>query len=414
MDLFPLFSAVLAIAALFSWLNHRFIKLPTTIGVMLIALCMSLALFGLELLGVEVREPAARLLERLRFRETLLDGMLAFLLFAGALHVDMGHLMGQKRVIASLATVGVLVTTLLVGVLTWEATRLVGLEVSLLHCVLFGALISPTDPIAVIGILKQAHAPKSLETKIAGESLFNDGIGGVVFMVVQGLAVGGGEVTLGSVGLLFAEEVIGGLLLGLGGGWLAFSLIRSVDNYQVEVLISLALAMGVYSLAAALHSSGPLAVVVAGLFMGNTGRTLGMSPTTRGRLDDFWELLDEILNVILFVLIGLELLVVSLDGKVLLVGLIAIPVTLAARLASVGTTVGILRRYRTFTPHAVKIMTWGGLRGGISIALALSIGPEVAARDLILTVTYVVVCFSILVQGLTVRRLVAWIPRTEI
>ncbi|MEM7309927.1 MAG: sodium:proton antiporter [Planctomycetota bacterium] len=420
MDLFPLFSAVLATAALFSWLNHRFIKLPTTIGVMLIALVMSLGLIALNLVGVEVREPAVELLEQLRFREALLDCMLAFLLFAGALHIDLNLLLGQKRVIGVLATVGVVVTTFLVALMTWAVTAMVGLEVSFLHCLLFGALISPTDPIAVLGILKQAKAPKSLATKIAGESLFNDGIGVVVFLVMMQLAGGGGHggdgggMTVGDIGVLFSREVFGGVVVGLGTGWLAYLLIRSVDHYQVEVLITLALAMGGYTLAMSMHASGPLSVVVSGLLMGNTGRAIGMSAVTRERLDTFWELIDEILNVVLFVLIGLEVLVLDFSGPVLLVAVLAIPITLFARFLSVGSTVTALRRVRDFTPHAVKIMTWGGLRGGISVALALSISPDVPARDLILTVTYVVVCFSILVQGLTVKRLVGWIPRDAV
>ena len=411
MELFPLFSAVMVTAALFSWLNHRFIKLPTTIGVMLIALIMSLGLLAMDAVGIEVREPAVDFLERLQFREVVLDVMLAFLLFAGALHVNLNDLASQRRVILVLATAGVVVTTGLVGTCVWVATQAFGLEASFLECLVFGALISPTDPIAVLGILKQAHAPKSLETKIAGESLFNDGIGVVVFAVILGLATGGGTPSVGGIAVLFAEEVLGGLLLGLGGGWIAFYLLRAVDDAKVEVLVTLALAMGLYSLALALHSSGPLAVVVAGLFVGNSGRRLGMSAHVREHLDVFWELLDEILNVILFVLIGLEVLVLRGSWPVLAIGVLAIPIALIARFASVGATVTVLRRFRAFTPHAVKVMTWGGLRGGISIALALSIPADVPARDLILTVTYVVVAFSILVQGTTVKRLLAWIPR---
>ena len=412
MELFPLFSGILVIAAVFSYLNHRFIKLPTTIGVMLIALAVSLGLILLDLAGAGVREPAVDLLERLRFRETLLDGMLAFLLFAGALHVNLNDLLGQKRVIGVLATVGVVVTTFLVAALTYALAGALGLDVKFIHCLLFGALISPTDPIAVIGILKSAKAPKSLETKIAGESLFNDGIGVVVFLVILGIATGG-EHTFGALDVvkLLLLEVAGGVLLGQIGGWIAYRLVRSVDNYQVEVLITLALAMGLYAFAQAIHSSGPLAVVVAGLLMGNTGRTLGMSAHTREHIDTFWELIDEVLNVVLFVLIGLEILVVDFDGKVLVLAVLAIPVVMFARFVSVGATVAALRRHRSFTPHAVKIMTWGGLRGGISVALALSIGSEVAAREMILAVTYVVVLFSIVVQGLTIKRLIGWIPR---
>ncbi|MCZ6597324.1 MAG: sodium:proton antiporter [Planctomycetota bacterium] len=413
MEFFPLFSAVIVTAAAFSWLNHRYIGLPTSIGVMLIALVMSLGLIALELVGVDVRGPARELLVELDFKETLLDFMLAFLLFAGALHIDLDDLLGQKRIIALLATVGVLVTTFLVGGLIMLVTQALGFEVAFIHCLLFGALIAPTDPIAVLSILRSAKAPKSLATKIAGESLFNDGVGVVVFLIILGIATSdpGETVDVGDVGLLLAREVIGGLLLGFGAGWVTFRAMKAIDDHRVEVLCSLALAMGIYALAAALHSSGPLAVVVAGLFIGNTGRALAMSEHVREHLDTFWELIDEILNVTLFVLIGLELLLVDLSAGLLAAGVIAIPLVLFARFVSVSGTVLALQRRRTFTPHAIKIMTWGGLRGGISIALALSIGPEIGARDLILTMTYIVVIFSILVQGLTVGKLVRRIPK---
>jgi CPA1 family monovalent cation:H+ antiporter len=414
MAFFDLFSAVFVMAAVLSYVNHRFVRAPTTIGVMTIALVLSLALVFADVVGIGLREPAARFLDALHFEDTLLGSMLALLLFAGALHVDLGYLYGQKKIIALLATVGVVLTTFVAAVLVFYAANLLGLPLTFLDALLFGALISPTDPIAVLGILKNAKAPKSLETKIAGESLFNDGIGVVVFLSILGVAMGaqGAErMTASDVGYLLLTEVGGGVALGLAGGYAAYRMIATIDDYQVEVLISLALAMGLYSGATALHMSGPLAVVVAGLLIGNTGREFAMSETTQARLDDFWELVDELLNVVLFVLIGLELLVLELDHRVLLCGVVAIPLVLFARFISVGGAVTMLRRSTPFSPHTIKIMTWGGLRGGISVALALSIPHAIDMRDELVTITYVVVVFSILVQGLTVGKLIQRIPQ---
>jgi CPA1 family monovalent cation:H+ antiporter len=280
-----------------------------------------------------------------------------------------------------------------------------GISLPLIHCLLFGALISPTDPIAVLGILKTAHAPKSLETKIAGESLFNDGVAVVVFLVLFGIAVSGHEISAAHIGLLFLEEAIGGVLFGLVIGGITFYMLKGIDNYSVEVLLTLALVMGGYTLATLIHVSGPIAIVVAGLMIGNHGRSFAMSEQTRGHLDTFWELVDEILNAVLFVLIGLELLLISFTGKHLFAALLIIPIVLLARLASVALPIGVLRLKRQFSPGVIKVLTWGGLRGGISVALALSLpaGPE---RNLILTVTYLVVVFSIIVQGLSIGQLV--------
>ena len=274
------------------------------------------------------------------------------------------------------------------------------------------ALISPTDPIAVMGILRNAKAPKRLETMIIGESLFNDGVGVVVFTVVLGIAAAGHDVSMVEVGKLFAEEAVGGVILGLVLGAIAFWMLRQVDDYSVEVLITLALVMGGYSLALALHTSGPLAMVVAGLFIGNQGRRLAMSDSTREHLDTFWELVDEILNAVLFVLIGLEVLILAFTGTIFAAGVIAIPLVLACRFACVSLPVLVMRSRREFSPGVIRVLTWGGLRGGISVALALSIpaGPE---RDIILPVTYAVVVFSILVQGLTIGPLVRTVSREE-
>lgn len=406
MGIFDVTAVLVTIAAVFSFINYRFIKLPAAIGLMFIALAMSLGLIALAKLGFPGLELAVdRFVRRIDFSETLMHGMLSFLLFAGALHVNLNDLAKQKWVIATLATVGTVSSTFVVGGLFWVLVSALGLPVPFIFCLLFGALISPTDPIAVLGILKSAGAPKSLETKITGESLFNDGIGVVVFIVLFKLAIGGQELSAGDVALLFAEEAIGGIVYGLILGGIAYWMLIRVDNYSVEVLITLAVVMGGYSLALAIHTSGPIAMVVAGLFIGNHGRRLAMSERTRGHLDTFWELIDEIMNTVLFVLIGLEVLILAFSGKIALAAILTIPMVLLARFLCVGVPIQILGLRREFSPGVVKILTWGGLRGGISVALALSIppGPE---RNIILPVTYSVVVFSILVQGLTIGRLI--------
>lgn len=405
MTVWQTIALLITLTAIFSFSNHRFVRLPTTIGVMLIALLLSLALIGMSKLGFGVEAAAESLLNQVDFNETLMQGMLSFLLFAGALHIDLDGLARQRLVIGVLATLGVLVSTLLVGTAVYFVSGWLDLGLSYAFCLLFGALVSPTDPIAVLGILKSAKVPKSLEIKVAGESLFNDGIGVVVFIVLYEIAVGRREVSFTHIGSLFLMEAVGGVVLGLILGWIAYRMLKSVDNYQVEVLITLALVMGGYSLATALHTSGPIAIVVAGLLIGNPGRSFAMSESTREHLDSFWELVDEILNAVLFVLIGLEVLVLSFRGEYLLAGLVAIPLVLLARFISVGLPVTILQRWREFTPGAIRIMTWGGLRGGISVALALSL-PAGSQRDLLLTMTYIVVIFSILVQGATIKYMV--------
>ncbi len=406
MNILDIAAVLITLSALFSYLNYRYVRLPSAIGLMLIALCLSLALLGLGKLGLGgIEQRAEDFIRSIDFNRTLMHGMLSFLLFAGALHVNLRDLAAQKWIVGSLATVGTVASTFLVGTLFWYLSRGLGFEIGYTYCLLFGALISPTDPIAVLGILKSVGAPKSLELKITGESLFNDGIGVVIFIVLLELATGGQEPSAEHIALLFAEEALGGIIFGLVLGGIAYWMLSKVDNYSVEILITLAVVMGGYSLAVAIHTSGPIAMVVAGLVIGNHGRALAMSERTREHLDLFWELVDEILNTVLFVLIGLELLILQLTGNALIAGLIAIPMVLLARFVCVGVPVRVLEFRRSFTPGAIRILTWGGLRGGISVALALSIppGPE---RDLILTVTYVVVVFSILVQGLTVGPLI--------
>jgi len=405
MTLFHILAILLTASAIFSYINHRFLKLPTTIGIMLVALTFSLLLNLLGPFGIDIENEVKVMLDSIDFDETLLHGMLSFLLFAGALHVDLSELSRQRGVIITLATVGVVGATFIIGGLSWYAFGLAGLDIPFIYCLLFGALISPTDPIAVLGILKQSNAPKSLEAKITGESLFNDGMAVVVFLVLVRFATGAIEVSAGDVLLLFAQEAIGGVLFGLATGAITYWMLKSVDNYQVEVLLTLALVTGGYALAEVFHLSAPIAIVCAGLLIGNHGRTLAMSEKTRKHLDTFWELIDEVLNAVLFVLIGLEVLTLVYDQKYLLAGLLAIPIVLLARFITVGIPITVMRRFRNFSPRAIQILTWGGLRGGISVALALSL-PASDIRDALVVVTYVVVIFSILVQGLTIGPLI--------
>ncbi|RTZ64242.1 MAG: sodium:proton antiporter [Aquificaceae bacterium] len=401
---------LISLAALFSYINYRFIRLPTTIGLLVIALLLSLSIIALGKFGIPLEGYAKHLLAQINFNETLMQGMLSALLFAGALHVHLEELNKQKWVVAILASVGVIASTFMIGFASYEIFTLLGLDIPLIYCLLFGSLISPTDPIAVMGILKTVGAPKSLETKIAGESLFNDGVAIVVFLVllsIAGVGHGGGhsEVTVSSIAMLFAQEAIGGAVFGFIIGFIAFRMLASIDNYQVEILLTLSLVLGGYALASSLHISGPIAVVVAGLLIGNKGRKFAMSEKTRLHLDNFWELIDEILNAILFVLIGLEVLLLSFEIQYLWAGLIMIPVTLLARFISVGTPVAIMKLRTSFTPRIIRILTWGGLRGGISIALVLSM-PASEYREALLVITYIIVIFSIIVQGLTIEKLI--------
>lgn len=405
MAILDLLALLISLTALFAWFNHRYLRLPTTIGVMVMGMALSLLLIGLDQLEVALVEGLKRDLEAIDFSTVLMHGMLSFLLFAGALHVKLSDLRQARWLVGTMATVGVLISTLVVGVLSKLVFGWLGIDIPWLIAFLFGALISPTDPIAVLAILRKAGVDKRLETKVTGESLFNDGVGVVVFLLLLGVLTGREELSATNAGLLFATEAIGGAIFGLALGWLANYMLARVDNYQVEVLLTLAVAMGGYAGAAALHLSGPIAIVVAGLLIGNQGRYQSMSETTREHVDTFWELVDEILNALLFVLIGIELLLVSAESRYLLAGLVAIPIVLLARVVSVVPPVALFGLRQQFPPKTVRLMVWGGLRGGISVALALSLpaGPE---RDLLITVTYCVVVFSILVQGLTVAKVV--------
>ncbi len=395
---------LICLSALFSYLNYRFLKLPMTIGLMAMALAMSLVIVVLGRLGFGIEAQATGFIRGIDFDEALMHGMLSFLLFAGALHFNVRDLLDQKWFIGTLASGGVLLSTFIVGTMAYYFFPVLGLEIPYLYCLLFGALISPTDPIAVLGILRTAGAPKRLEVKVIGESLFNDGVGVAVFLVLLGVATTGAA-SPGDIALLFVEEAVGGALLGLALGYVTYFLLKSVDNYQVEILLTLALVTGGYALADALHTSGPIAVVVAGLVVGSYARQMAMSETSREYLDTFWELVDELLNAILFVMIGLEVLILTFQANYLLAGLLAIPIVLAARLFSVGLPVKLFSFRQEFAPNAITILTWGGLRGGISVAMALSLPPG-EYRDAIVTITYVVVVFSILVQGLTIGRVI--------
>ena len=405
MGFFEITAVLVILAALASYLNYRLIRLPNTIGIMVITLALSLLVVLASFLGLPLQAGAHKILDAIDLEEALLHGMLGFLLFAGALHINLNHLGEQKWTIASLATVGVVLSTVLVGGLAHLVLGWVDLETPFMVCLLFGALISPTDPIAVLGIMTRVGAPKSLEVKFAGESLFNDGVGVVVFLVILAVVKRGGGVTPGEVGMLFFEEAVGGAVFGLALGLLGYFFLKTVDNYQVEALLTLALVFGGYALADGLHISGPIAMVVAGLLIGNQGRALAMSDTTRARLDDFWELIDEALNSVLFALLGIEVLVLPLTPSHLLAGVAMIPAVLLARFVSVGGVVRILSLGRSFTPGAIRILVWGGLRGGISVALALSL-PDIPGRPVIIAITYVVVVFSIVVQGLTIGPLI--------
>ncbi len=405
MHIYTLLTILVSITALFAYVNYRFIRLPTTIGIMILAMVSSLAVVALGAALPEVEAAVSEAVLALDFERLLMDVMLSFLLFAGAMHIDAARLKKQKMPIIALASVGVLMSTGLIGGGTWGLLHLFGQDVPFIYCLLFGALISPTDPVAVLGILKRTKIPRSLELKIAGESLFNDGVGVVVFLSILHAAQQGiSPTSVLDMGWLFLQEAGGGLLLGVALGYLGFYLVRSIDQYGIEVLITLALVMGGYSLAGVLHVSGPLAMVVAGIITGKKAHEGAVSDLTRDYLGKFWELIDEILNALLFLIIGLEMIVIRTDATTFLIGCLAIPLVLLARWISVRLPVMAMRSRVRFSRGAIPMLVWGGLRGGISVALALSL-PEDAGRDRFVTITYIVVVFSILVQGLTVGKL---------
>lgn len=406
MDYYSIATVLIVLSAVFGYINVRFLKLPITIGLMVITILFTMIILALSYFDDTLLVREQELINSIDFETVLLDIMLSFLLFAGALHTNFEQLKIQRWPVLVFATVGVLVSTFLVGIVMFYLLQLIGYPVDFIYCLLFGALISPTDPIAVLGILKKAGAPKKLETKIVGESLFNDGVGVVVFLTIYKIAEGGGEISFGHVAEMFAVEVLGGIILGLFLGWITYRLMKSIDNYDVEVIITIAAVMGGTLLAQKLHMSAPLAMVACGLMVGNdTIRNTAMSEITEMYVDKFWELLDVLLNTLLFVLIGMKILVLTFDGQYILAGLLAIPIVLLCRYVSLWVPIKFFSKKLDFVPNTNLIMTWGGLRGGISIALALSLTTEMH-KELFLVITYIIVAFSIIGQGLTVGPLI--------
>ncbi|HEY4109400.1 sodium:proton antiporter [Puia sp.] len=404
MALYNAFAILTVLAALFAWLNHRFIRLPGTIGIMFISLLLSLALLVAGWIDPALLSEITRMVKSIDLYTIVMKIMLGFLLFAGAIHIDGRSIRSERWSILTYATIGTVLSTFVVGGLLYGACQLLHFPLDFMYCLLFGALISPTDPIAVISILRQAHIPHSLEMKISGESLFNDGVAVVLFIAIYEIVSPGPiQFDAGHIALLFLQEVGGGLILGALLGYCGFFLLKSIDHYQVEVMITLALVLGGSLLADRLHISGPITMVVAGLITGNVSRAEVMSDTTRDYLDKFWEMTDEFLNAILFLLIGLELLVLPFNKMYIVLGFLCIPIVLLARYLSVLLPIGFLKYLTTFEKNAIPILTWGGLRGGISVALALSI-PIDMQGEFFLVITYIVVLFSVLVQGLTIGK----------
>ncbi len=410
---YELITVIIVITALFAYINYRFIRLPSTIGLMIMSLASSLAVIFFGHLFPALATLITSSIRSIDFQELLLDMMLSFLLFAGAIHIDANKLREHRIPVLVMASVGILISTTVIGVLVYFLFGLLGHPIGLIYCLLFGALISPTDPIAVLGILRKSRLPHSLELKITGESLFNDGVAIVVFLTLLRVAETGIEnVTISHVLLLFAEETLGGFMFGLGLGYLGFYLLRSIDHYQVEVQITLAMVMGGYMLADFIHVSAPIAIVTAGIITGNKGKELAMSNITRDYLGKFWEIIDEILNAVLFLLIGFEMLEVKVNNTLLVAGGVTIFVVLLARYVSVILPLSFLRIFKNFENNAVPILTWGALRGGISVAIALSL-PSDMHRNEFVTITYIVVVFSIIVQGLTIGKFVKYLQRRQ-
>lgn len=406
MELFHILSAIIVLSAFCAYLNQKYIQLPITIGLMLAGLLLSAIVLGIGTLSPAFADAYAGKLGTIDFSEVLLDFILSFLLFAGALHTDFEKLSKAKWPILSFATIGVILSTFIIGSILYYVLQLADYPLAYIYCLLFGALISPTDPVAVMGILKKAKVPESLEVKIIGESLFNDGIGVVVFLSLFQIAqVGIENVEASFIAELFALEILGGIGLGLLIGYIGYFMMKRIDHYQTEVLITLAIVTGGYSLAQSLHFSGPLAMVAAGLLIGNQATRLAMSKQTKQYVERFWEMIDEILNAFLFVLIGLELVLIPFNSTFILIGLFATIMVLLVRYFVLALPSYALGFHKTFAPNALLIMTWGGLRGGISVALALSLSPG-PQKNLLVTITYVVVLFSLLIQGLTIEKLI--------
>jgi CPA1 family monovalent cation:H+ antiporter len=410
-SLFHAVGLLITLVALFGYLNHRFVRLPDAIGMTAIGLVVSIAVVGYGAFDPAVTQWARLAVKDFEFEAIVFHGVLGMLLFAGSLHINFADIAQEKWAILVLATVGVALSSAIVGAGFYFGAKLLGINFPLIYCFLFGALISPTDPIAVLGILRTVGVRKSLETRITGESLFNDGTGVVIFLTLLGIAAGDYEPSVSGIAWLLVAEVVGGIIVGLALGAVGFVLLKGLDNYTLEILITLSLATAGYGLAELLHTSAPIAVVIMGLVIGNHGKQFAMSERTRQHLFTFWGLVDELLNLLLFGLIGIEVIALSLSPGDFLPGLMAIPIVLFARWVSVGVPVLAMSRFRTFGPHTITIMTWGGLRGAISVALALSL-PPFPGRETIVGATYIVVIFSILVQALSVGRLVQRLHRS--
>lgn len=406
MSLFTILTILVVITALFAYLNTKYLKLPETIGMMIIALIFSMLLIGAGVLFPVVSEFARNFIGKIDFSTVLLDIMLSFLLFAGALHTDSSLLKANRRSITVFAIAGVILSALLVGTVLFFFLQAFLTPISFWYCLLFGTLVAPTDPIAVLGILTKAGAPKDVEITIVGESLFNDGIGVVLFLsLLEIITIGTNNVSVGDIGILLVQEIGGGILLGWILGQIGYRMMKKIDHYQTEILITLAIVMGGYMLAQYLHLSGPLAMVVAGLFTGSRSKEHAMSDTTELYVDKFWELIDVLMNAILFVLIGLELLTLDFNVNYLIAGLVAIPIILLSRYFSLLIPATIFKRYINTNRQIIRLMTWGGLKGGLSIAMALSLTAPLPKTQFVFMI-YVVVIFSIIVQGLTVGKLI--------
>lgn len=405
MQIYHYFTVIIILAAAFGYFNKRFLKLPRTIGVMIIALLTSLGIVLTASSFADLFVQTKEMILSVDFYTILMEIMLSFLLFAGSIHIRLNDIKSERVPIIAFSTIGVLLSTFIVGGLMYLLLQAFSLDIPFINCLLFGALISPTDPIAVMGILKTANIPKSLETKISGESLFNDGVAVVLFVAILEISkVGFENMGFTDIALLFLREAGGGLVLGTILGSVATYILKTIDDYSVEVMVTLAMVMGGYWLASSLHISGPLAMVVAGIFIGNRGREVGMSRITEEYIDKFWEMLDEILNAVLFLLIGLELLVINFENIYIFIGIIAIFVVLFARFVSVGIPFFLLKRRVNFETNSFPILVWGGIRGGISVALALAL-PRESSGDMFVAITYIIVLFSIIFQGLTIGKL---------
>ena len=408
LSLFEIAALLLALSAFFGWLNHYVIHLPHTIGLVVMALLASIVLLAIEAFvpGLGVTSTLQGAIGQIDFYATVMEGMLAFLLFAGALHVDFEYLKSQAWAIGLMASVGVVISTAIVGTGFYFICQALGVPMPFIWALVFGALISPTDPVAVLSLLKSINVPHALEAKIAGESLFNDGVGIVVFLMLLSIATTpGGDVTALSVAELFFLEAGGGALLGALTGFIAYRAMATIDDHAIEILITLGVVAATYAICLRLHISGPIAVVVTGLLIGNRGARIGMSEETRANLFSFWEMIDEILNSVLFLLIGLEILVITIDPSFAWVAVASVPLVLMARFVAVSIPVTLLSFRQTFTAGSIPVLTWGGLRGGISVALVLSL-PNITEKPVLLIATYAVVLWTVIVQGLTVKHVV--------